>query len=245
MKSAFFNIIIAVFVLLLLSKKSLSLSRNNRNRARDPSRQIRQPRPRRQGAPGAARNSQHVLKTWASVLQPHDFNSTNWKMMFRTKMPQEYFASYSLRLSNLFQTLQVPLNFVLIGACDGTNDKTIRDLFIPNHHWNGMFVEPVSRNYKDLVKFMIDNNVTERSTTFQAAVTDVCSSPNVTFKASVREDFHPEYAHWLRRQIGKILPADEDPDALDRRKWALEAVPCATAADVMEAWTGLTPGSRR
>jgi hypothetical protein len=28
----------------------------------------------------------------------------------------------------------------MIGACDGTSDNTIRELFLPNEHWRGVFV---------------------------------------------------------------------------------------------------------
>ena len=51
---------------------------------------------------------------------------------------------------------------VMIGACDGTNDKTIeRYLSFPN--WQAMFIEPVSVNFAALELFLKDHKVESRS----------------------------------------------------------------------------------
>jgi hypothetical protein len=51
---------------------------------------------------------------------------------------------------------------VHIGACDGNGDKTIKKLYIPNEHWRGVFVEPMSINVRDLIKYMADHNIAHR-----------------------------------------------------------------------------------
>jgi hypothetical protein len=73
------------------------------------------------------------------------------------------FDVYAQRLSDVFKQAGASLNFMLVGACDGTHDKTIRDRFLTNANWEGVFVEPVGVNYRDLLSFLGEKNVTHRS----------------------------------------------------------------------------------
>lgn len=64
------------------------------------------------------------------------------------RQPQNFFDFYVQKLSDLFLEKDAIVNFALVGACDGTNDNTIRDRYIPNYHWHGVFVEPFSINFR-------------------------------------------------------------------------------------------------
>ena len=43
------------------------------------------------------------------------------------RQPQNFFDFYVQKLSDLFLEKDAIVNFALVGACDGTNDNTIRD----------------------------------------------------------------------------------------------------------------------
>ena len=152
-----------------------------------------------------------AIAAWTAYLSPErDYNATTWTMSFGTQ-PQEAFDSYVKQLSSVFLKEGATVNFALIGACDGTNDKTIRERYLPNNHWKALFVEPITLNYNDLNQFLVDNKVTDRSHTVQAAVTNECASPTIlvkTPKVKAKED--TKVPHWLRRQIGGIV--DINPD---------------------------------
>jgi hypothetical protein len=62
-------------------------------------------------------------------------------------------------VSKLFYIVGAYINFALVGACDGTNDRTIRDRYLVNSHWRGVFVEPFTINHRDLVNFMEKHSV--------------------------------------------------------------------------------------
>jgi hypothetical protein len=197
---------------------------------------------------GLRKDYNTVLQLWKQSLGTEDFNATHWMTRFRTRLlPQRYFAAYAKQLSDLWIRANItpPLNFALIGACDGTHDRTIEELYIPNHHWHGLFVEPVERNFNDLIKFLHKHHLDNRTTAVQAAVAGKCASvwpngtANVAFRTSVLEDYRPDSPHWLRRQIGKILSSDEINEfqsQLDSRKWKIEKVPCSTPNDLKTFW---------
>ena len=147
-----------------------------------------------------------AITAWSSFLNPErDYNATIWTMR-RRNQPQQVFDSYVTLLSDVFLKEGATVNFALVGACDGTNDNTIRERFLPNDHWNALFVEPITLNYKDLNKFLLKNKVADRSHTIQAAVTNDCVSPTILVKTpKVKGKENKKTPHWLRRQIGGIV----------------------------------------
>jgi hypothetical protein len=185
--------------------------------------------------PGVStKSNRKAIKQWARGLTDLDFNSTHWSLTMR-KQPQNFFYHYAKRLTQVFNEYEdATINFVLVGACDGTNDDTIRDHYLPNKNWQGLFVEPVSNNYRDLGDFLAVNHAMDRSYTVNAAITDVCETKNVSFKVSAREEKDPNAAHWLRRQIGSIAKENEK---FNPENWRLETVRCATPLEVMTEWS--------
>lgn len=123
-----------------------------------------------------------AVDSWARELTPDDYDREKWPSITGHRQPQHVFDFYAQKLSDSFAANKAKVNFFLVGACDGTHDKTIRDRFLPNENWNGIFVEPITMNFKDLNKFIADNKVESRSITIQAAVTDVCKTPTVPMK---------------------------------------------------------------
>ena len=115
-----------------------------------------------------------------------------------------------------------------------------------------MFVEPVSVNFAALEKFLKDNKVEQRSfalnvsvdisiyyhnpfcvtinVLLKAAATDICKSPTIKIQRPLYEEKGraegKEVPHWLRRQIGGILP---DGKTEARAEWILEDVKCVNA----------------
>jgi hypothetical protein len=154
------------------------------------------------------------------------------------KQPQNFFDHYVQQLSNIFKEKGGTVNFVLVGACDGTNDNTIRDRFLPNSHWMGLFVEPMSLNFKSLQSFMQEQGAADRAHEIQAAVTDNCTSPTVTFKVPPYEEKNATLPHWMRRQIGAIV----DVNLLTGKPkvpkgWKSEEVRCANGPELLREWT--------
>lgn len=174
-------------------------------------------------------NRKKALLSWAKSLTDQDHNSTHWSVTMR-KQPQNFFYEYAKRLTQIFKESNAIVNFVLVGACDGTNDNTVSEHYFPNSNWHGLFVEPVSYNYKDLQHYLGVNHASDRSHTINAAVTDVCETQNVSFKVSITEETNPEAAHWLRRQIGSIVKENEK---LNPKQWRTETVPCLTPVQIM------------
>ena len=151
-----------------------------------------------------------AVTAWSTYLNPErDYNATLWRMRVRHH-PENVFDSYAGLLSEVFKKEGATVNFALVGACDGTNDITITDRFLPNKHWNALFVEPMTLNYRDLNKFLVEKNVADRSHTIQAAVTNDCPSPTILVKTpKVKEEKeNVTQPHWLRRQIGGIVAFD-------------------------------------
>jgi FkbM family methyltransferase len=182
----------------------------------------------------ATPNSRKAVEAWQKSLTAKDQNVNDWIETHRTRQPQVFFDFYAKTLSEIFEKEDATVNFVLVGACDGTHDNTIRDRYVPNKHWEGLFVEPMTRNYEDLNAFMTSQGVMDRTTTVQAAVTDVCDQPNVTFKVPTFEDKNASLPHWMRREIGAIVP----DDAKLGGKWKTQIVRCLTPTEVLWQWVG-------
>lgn len=82
-----------------------------------------------------------ALEAWADYLNPEvDYNTTLWKIAHRSSTWSVHFNEYAKKLSKVFETARAKVNFAMIGACDGTSDNTIRELFLTNDHWRGVFV---------------------------------------------------------------------------------------------------------
>ena len=94
-----------------------------------------------------------AVRAWSELLDDSDYDNSKWGG------PQYVFDRQAKRLSDLFESKNALVNFVLVGACDGTNDMTIRDRYLPNAHWRGVFVEPFTINFKDLHQFMEDHGI--------------------------------------------------------------------------------------
>jgi len=179
-----------------------------------------------------------ALEQWASSLvEEKDYNVTQWRLNFRSRSPQDYFDQYVRQLSNLFESYGANVNFAMIGACDGTADLTIKWRFLPSDHWRAVFVEPMNMNVRDLRKFLDDNEVSNRSLVIQAAATSQCESPTIQVERPLYEEKSIETnkttPHWLRRQIGSILPKGR---AHARAEWTLEEVRCITATEILSEW---------
>jgi hypothetical protein len=167
------------------------------------------------------------MLAWSRALTERDYDNTYWPQIAGEKSgPPQYFDLYIQKLSQIFQSKGANVNFIMIGACDGTNDLTIKR-FLKYTHWHGMFVEPVSINYAELQKFLNQNRVTDRSFALRAAATDLCSTPTIKIERPLYEEQGikdgKEVPHWLRRQIGGILPQGKNNA---RRDWTLEEVQC-------------------
>lgn len=76
----------------------------------------------------------------------------------------------------------------VLGACDGTGDNTIKNLYLPNEHWRGVFVEPLTMNLRDLIKYMADNNANQRSLIIHAAATSECVKPTLVMERPLYEE---------------------------------------------------------
>lgn len=183
-------------------------------------------------------NPRAALQEWAASLVPEiDYNVTQWAMKFRSRAPQDYFEAYNKKLSDIFLKHRAWVNFVLIGACDGTNDRTIRDRYLKTSHWRACFVEPMSNNVEDLRNFLVEKKVDNRGFVIRAAATSVCKDPTIVVERPLYEEkqkaTNKTIPHWLRRQIGSILPKHRNHARPD---WITEEVRCVTPTDIMKDW---------
>lgn len=177
----------------------------------------------------------YAVEAWSKELTVADYDLKQWPAITKHNQPQHIFDFYAQKLSDVFLSNGGKVNFVLVGACDGTHDKTIRDRFIPNQNWNAVFVEPISYNFNDLNTFLQTNGVSNRSITIKAAVTDSCPTKTVPVKVAKYEEKDPNLPHWLRREIGSILSSAKEAEKLGKM-WTVEDVPCKTASDIVKDW---------
>lgn len=196
------------------------------------------------------RSKQKVaMEQWASNLVPErDYTEAQWRISFHSRSPSTYFDQFANRLSKVFKAVGATVNFAMIGACDGTNDPTIRDRYLPNSHWKGVFVEPMSVNYNDLVKHLEEKGAAQRSHPIRGAATSKCTSPTIVVERPLYEEKNASLPHWLRRQIGSIVPEQRIAKASAQGKelkarnkeWILETVRCLTASDILIDWGNAT-----
>lgn len=168
------------------------------------------------------RKQQALLKEWANALDPKvDYSGTHgWREMFRSNDAEEYFLGYTNKFSRIAKRLGASVNFISVGACDGTDDYTINELFLTQSHWKGVFVEPISNNFAELTTFLQVNGVANRSTAIRGAATSACPSPYLVMKRPTEEERNKSAPHWLRRQIGHVVPQGQKSE----RGWILEKV---------------------
>lgn len=178
------------------------------------------------------------MEQWAQSLSPSkDYVPEEWRHRFHSKSESTFFNEYSIQLSKIFKQNNAKVNFVMVGACDGTADKTIREIFLKHAHWRGVFVEPVEMNVRDLVKYLADHDVSQRSMVIRAAATLECAGPTISFERPLYEEKNASTPHWLRRQIGSIVPTHRDHAKKD---WTIETVRCVTANDILQDWGSTT-----
>ena len=134
------------------------------------------------------KSQKDAMVMWSKSLTENDYDNTYWpKIAGERSGPPQYFDLYIQKLSSIFQQNRANVNFISIGACDGTNDLTIKR-YLKFSHWHGMFIEPVSINYDALVKFLADNQVTDRSFALRAAATDICKLPTIKLQRPLYEE---------------------------------------------------------
>ena len=136
---------------------------------------------------GRRSSQKQAMEAWASSLTNDDYNETVWDIRSNGGQPPQWFDSYLMLLSDIFAEKRAYLNFISIGACDGTNDLTIKR-FLKQTHWHGMFVEPVSINYEALVQYLKKADVMHRSFPLRAAATDKCKEPIIKVQRPLYEE---------------------------------------------------------
>lgn len=175
-----------------------------------------------------------AVRAWSNQLTEVDYNATNWDITMRHQ-PSNFFEYYSKRLSDIFVQYKAIVNFALVGACDGTHDRTISEYYLKNDHWRGVFVEPFEINYNDLVNFMKKSEVDHRTHVIHAAATSKCNSSVIKMKRPTFEETNKSLPHWMRRQIGAVVPVNK----LDRPAtggWTFEYVRCVHGPMILQDW---------
>mmetsp|Transcript_40030 Transcript_40030/g.69302 ORF Transcript_40030/g.69302 Transcript_40030/m.69302 type:complete len:430 (-) Transcript_40030:149-1438(-) len=176
-----------------------------------------------------------AVKAWAESLQAKDYDPSDWAKTHHWQ-PANFFEFYASKLSDIFVEKGAKVNFALVGACDGTNDRTIRDKFLKNEHWRGVFVEPFSMNYKDLSNYMETHKVSHRAHLIHAAATSKCTSPTIKMKRPTFEEKNSSLPHWMRRQIGAVVPLDKLNNKMTGG-WVAEFTRCVSGPEILQDWT--------
>ena len=180
-----------------------------------------------------------ALEEFVSKMVPEiDYNESNWRYKWRSVSPSNYFEGYNKMMSDVLAKHGLPLNFLLIGACDGTSDITIKHRFLKYNHWRAAFVEPMSNNVADLRNLLSNLGVANRSHVIHAACTAECQKPTIFVERPLYEGRvdkkNQTLPHWLRRQIGSVLPENRKTP---RKDWMIEEVNCVTPDDICNEWT--------
>jgi hypothetical protein len=171
-----------------------------------------------------------AILAWGNQLTEKDYDPNEWKMQ-----PQYMFERYIKVLSDIFEEKGAKVNFALVGACDGTHDKTITEGYLPHDHWRGVFVEPFEINFNDLKNFMESKSVMHRTHLIHAAATTACTSTTIKMKRPTFEEKNKSLPHWMRREIGSVVPLDK----LDRPAsggWIFEFVRCVDGPEILKDW---------
>lgn len=154
----------------------------------------------------------------------------------------EIFNSRLKQLSNIFSKDGVNLNLVLVGACDGTHDRTI-EAFFEQSHWRAILIEPMSYNFVDLVKNIDTKKSRNRCTAVRAVVTNKCDTEtiNITHPDWVfRNEYQP---HWMLRQTATLNQAVILGMESHRKRSGFthellqEEVPCLLGRNIADLWT--------
>lgn len=79
----------------------------------------------------ARRVQREAMLSWSRSLTAADYGPAHWRAMKEAMTvpkpgPPQFFDVYIRKLSDMFQTAGASVNFISIGACDGTNDLTIK-----------------------------------------------------------------------------------------------------------------------
>ena len=185
-------------------------------------------------APLNVQAQKNAIKAWIKSRKEEDYDPQHWQDNISSQ-PQDYFEHYIREISSVFKEQNAVVNFALVGACDGTNDRTIRDTYLPNEHWRGAFVEPFQMNYEDLSNFMESHKVSHRTHLIHGAATNQCNDTTIKMKRPTFEEKNKSLPHWMRRQIGAVVPWNK----LERPMtggWVAEFVRCLTAPDILADW---------
>lgn len=156
-----------------------------------------------------------ALLKWATQLIPErDYNASYWRISFHSRSTQDFFFRYAQKLTEAFKLANAKVNFASIGTCDGINDPTIKYQFLRYSNWRAVFIEPMAFNVRDLVNFLADKNVLDRSFVLRAAATSECKAPTIVLERPMWEEkalaTNKTIAHWMRRQIGSVLPENRE-----------------------------------
>jgi hypothetical protein len=176
-----------------------------------------------------------AVKAWAESLTDKDYDPSDWAKTHKWQ-PANFFEFYASKLSEIFAETGAKVNFALVGACDGTNDRTIRDKFLKFEHWRGVFVEPFSINFNDLSSYMEKNGVSHRAHLIHAAATSKCTSPTIKMKRPTFEEQNSSLPHWMRRQIGAVVPLTKLNNKMTGG-WIAEFTRCVSGPEILQDWT--------
>lgn len=218
-----------------IAEKTASAGRKKRGGANDGKKRKRKAKKNKKQSA-----EKQALAHWADFLTERDYNYTEWRKMYHSNAASDFFNGYGRKISNIFKKYEAKVNFAMVGACDGTGDNTIKYLYLPNSHWRGVFVEPMSINIRDLIKYMAEQNAAHRSLIIRAAATSECHNATITVERPLYEEKNKTIPHWLRRQIGSIVPQHRNHA---RREWTLETVRCITAKEILRDWAAVSAGS--
>lgn len=239
MKVLVLHIIILTICVLIFIPLVTSKNASKRNNNRDET-TVKRKRPKK----SKSRPTQEALLDWVHSLIPEkDYNATYWCKKFHSRSTQDFFFKYVEQLTNIFVKKGAIVNFASIGACDGISDPTIKYQFLKYPNWRGVFVEPMSNNFRDLEDFMASKGALNRSFLLRAAATEICQSPTIVVERPMYEEQNSKnrtIPHWLRRQIGSILP---NTRTKARPNWTTEEVRCVTAKDILTDWYKNVTGS--
>ena len=139
-------------------------------------------------------------------------------------------------LSALTMAENLPLDLIVIGACDSRTDEVIWKFF-KMRHWRGVFIEPNFENFNKTKSAFIKHNITaERAFLIHAAVSNKCSKQGDIFIYSpvLQKGIH--HPHYVRQQLHTVEKniADKYSASLSLDAFSKSTVPCISIREVLQ-----------
>ena len=149
-----------------------------------------------------AHRRKRLLETWPQFIIKEAIMKTDSGA--RGLYPE--FSRLVKYLSALTHVENLPLDFVIVGACTGKMDNFI-DKFLVMPHWRGVFIEPDEVNYNVMVTEFAKYNISpnsERAYVVRSAISNSCVDGHITMFKPNTSRAETNASHAIMHEMGSM-----------------------------------------